>query len=199
MEAWVGVLIAIVVLVVLWLVWRRSQKRKSDQLQEQFGPEYERAVESKGDRSKAESDLAQRAKRHDKLDIRSLSPAARESYERSWKDAQADFVDQPREALANADRLVQEVMRERGYPVDDFEQRAADLSVDHPDVVDNYRSAHTTSTRARSGDASTEDMRRGMQHYRSLFDDLLEKHSGDDGQASDDRDGDEEDGRSRAG
>lgn len=204
MEAWVGVLIAIVVLVVLWLVWRRSQKRKSDQLQEQFGPEYERAVESKGDRNKAESDLAQRAKRHDKLDIRSLSPAARESYERSWKDAQADFVDQPREALANADRLVQEVMRERGYPVDDFEQRAADLSVDHPDVVDNYRSAHTTSTRARSGDASTEDMRRGMQHYRSLFDDLLEKDSGDDGQASDDRDenhrdGDGEDGRSRAG
>lgn len=204
MEAWVGVLVAIIVLVVLWLVWRRSQKRKSDQLQEQFGPEYERAVESKGDRSKAESDLAQRAKRHDKLDIRSLSPAARESYERSWKDAQADFVDRPREALANADRLVQEVMRERGYPVDDFEQRAADLSVDHPDVVDNYRSAHTTSTRARSGDASTEDMRRGMQHYRSLFDDLLEKHSGDDGQASDDRDendrdGDDEDGRSRAG
>ena len=204
MEAWVGVLIAIVVLVVLWLVWRRSQKRKSDQLQEQFGPEYERAVESKGDRNKAESDLAQRAKRHDKLDIRSLSPAARESYERSWKDAQADFVDQPREALANADRLVQEVMRERGYPVDDFEQRAADLSVDHPDVVDNYRSAHTTSTRARSGDASTEDMRRGMQHYRSLFDDLLEKDPGDDGQASDDRDendrdGDGEDGKSRAG
>jgi hypothetical protein len=201
MEAWVGVLIAIVVLVVLWVVWRRSQKRKSEQLQEQFGPEYERAVESKGGRSEAESDLAQRAKRHDKLDIRSLSPAARESYERSWKDVQAEFVDQPREALANADRLVQEVMRERGYPVDDFEQRAADLSVDHPDVVDNYRSAHTTSTRAHSGDASTEDMRRGMQHYRSLFDDLLEKHSGDDEQPEADRaennqDGDEGDGRS---
>lgn len=178
MEPWVWILIAVVVLVVLWLVWRRSQKRKSDQLQEQFGPEYERAVESKGGQSEAESELAQRAKRHDKLDIRSLSPAARESYERSWTDAQADFVDQPREALAKADRLVQEVMKERGYPVDDFEQRAADLSVDHPGVVDNYRSAHTTSTRASSGDASTEDMRRGMQHYRSLFDDLLESPGG---------------------
>ena len=181
MDAWVWILIVIVLLVILWLVWRQSQKRKSDQLQEQFGPEYERAVQSKGGRSEAETELAQRAKRHDKLEIRSLSPAARDSYERSWKDTQTDFVDQPREALAKADRLVQEVMKERGYPVDDFEQRAADLSVDHPGVVDNYRSAHTTSTRAHSGDASTEDMRRGMQHYRSLFEDLLEKHSGDAG------------------
>jgi len=188
MDAWVWILIAIIVLVILWLVWRRSQKRKSEQLQEQFGPEYERTVQSKGGQSEAESELAQRAKRHDELEIRSLSPAARESYERSWKDTQADFVDTPREALAKADHLVQEVMRERGYPVDDFEQRAADLSVDHPGVVDNYRSAHTTSTRAGSGDASTEDMRRGMQQYRSLFDDLLERPSDEDSERGEEGD-----------
>lgn len=204
MDAWVWILIVVVVLVVLWLAWRRSQERKSDHLKEQFGPEYERAVESKGGRSEAETELAHRAKRHDKLEIRSLSPAARESYERSWKDAQAEFVDQPREALAKADHLVQEVMRERGYPVDDFEQRAADLSVDHPDVVDNYRTAHTTSTRARSGDASTEDMRRGMNHYKSLFEELLGgTFSGKDAQRDenrdgvDDRDGDDGDGKGR--
>jgi hypothetical protein len=207
MDAWVWILLAIVVIVVLWFVWRRSKESKSEQLQEQFGPEYERAVESKGGRREAESELAQRAKRHDKFEIRSLSPAARESYERSWRDAQAEFVDKPRDALANADHLVQEVMKERGYPVDDFEQRSADLSVEHPGVVDNYRSAHTTSTRARSGDASTEDMRRGMQHYRSLFEELLETSSGDEGQPHDDRDdrdlgdrdGDEAEGRAGQG
>jgi hypothetical protein len=175
MDAWVWILIVIVVLVVLWLVWRQRQKQSSEQLKEQFGPEYERAVRTKGGQSGAESELRQRAKRRDKLEIRSLSPAAREGYERSWLETQATFVDEPVEALGNADRLVQEVMKERGYPVDDFEQRSADLSVDHPNVVSNYRSAHSTATKAGSGDATTEEMRRAMQQYRSLFDELLER------------------------
>lgn len=178
MDAWVWILIAVVVLVILWLAWRQNRKRKSDQLQEQFGPEYDRAVKTKGGRSEAESELQARAKRRDKLDIRPLSPAAREGYERSWKDAQADFVDRPTDALGEADRIVQEVMKERGYPVDDFEQRSADLSVDHPTLVSNYRDAHSTSKQAASGDASTEDMRQAMQKYRSLFEELLERESG---------------------
>ncbi len=187
MDAWVWILIAVIVLVVLWLVWRQSQKRKRDQLQEQFGPEYDRTVQNKGGRSEGESELQARAKRRDKLDIRPLSPAAREGYGRSWKDAQADFVDRPPEALENADRLVQEVMKERGYPVDDFEQRSADLSVDHPTLVSNYRDAHSTSKRAGSGDATTEEMRQAMQQYRSLFDELLESDS-----AGADREGDDD-------
>ena len=100
MDAWVWILVAIVVLVILWLVWRQNRKRKRDQLQEQFGPEYDQAVKTEGGRSEAESELQARAKRRDKLDIRPLSPAAREGYERSWKDTQADFVDRPTEPLA---------------------------------------------------------------------------------------------------
>ena len=187
MDAWVWILIAVIVLVVLWLVWRRSRKRKRDQLQEQFGPEYDRAVETKGGRSEAETELQARAKRRDKLDIRPLSPAAREGYERSWKDAQADFVDRPPDALGKADRLVQEVMKERGYPVCDFEQRSDDLSVDHPTVVASYRDAHSTSKKVDSGDASTEDMRQAMQQYRNLFEELLDRDSGGNDQERDDQ------------
>jgi hypothetical protein len=197
MDAWVWILIAIVVLVILWLVWRQNRKRKRDQLQEQFGPEYDRAVKTKGGRSEAESELQARAKRRDKLDIRPLSPAAREGYERSWKDTQADFVDRPTEALGEADRIVQEVMKERGYPVDDFEQRSADLSVDHPALVSNYREAHSTSQQAASGDASTEDMRQAMQKYRSLFEELLEEDSGTHDAERDDQDP-EKDSRGRS-
>ena len=197
MDAWVWILIAVVVLVIVWLVWRQNRKRKSDQLQEQFGPEYDRAVKTKGGRSEAESELQARAKRRDKLDIRPLSPAAREGYERSWKDAQADFVDRPTEALGEADRIVQEVMKERGYPVDVFEQRSADLSVDHPTLVSNYRDAHSTTKQAASGDASTEDMRQAMQKYRSLFEELLERESGTNDQEGEDQEP-EKDSRSRS-
>lgn len=188
MDAWVWILIVVVVLVILWFVWRQRQKQSSEQLREQFGPEYERAVRTKGGQSGAESELRQRAKRHEKLDIRSLSPAAREGYERSWQETQAKFVDEPVETLGDADRLVQEVMKERGYPVDDFEQRSADLSVDHPNVVSNYRSAHSTATKATSGDSTTEEMRRAMQQYRSLFDELLERTDTGDESVSDQQD-----------
>ena len=108
------------------------------------------------------------------LDIRPLDPASRERHITAWTDTQARFVDDPRQALSEADRLVQTVMSERGYPVEDFEQRAADISVDHPELVQNYRAAHAISLANERGDATTESMRQGMVHYRSLFEELLE-------------------------
>jgi hypothetical protein len=137
-------------------------------LQQRFGPEYERTVERAEDRKQAEADLAARAKRRDELDIRPLPAAARDRYVEEWQRVQSRFVDDPRGAVQEADALIQSVMRERGYPVDDFEQRAADVSVDHPQVVENYRSGH----RLASGD--TEAQRQAMVHYRALFDELVD-------------------------
>ena len=171
----VWVIVAIVVVVALVAAGvALMQRRRSEALQQRFGPEYERVVDERGDRREAESELLERSRRRERFEVRPLDAAAREQYADRWKHAQREFVDQPTAAIAEADELVIEVMRERGYPVaDEFEQRAADVSVDHPRVVEHYRAAHDISQRAGAGRADTEDLRRAMVHFRALFDELL--------------------------
>jgi hypothetical protein len=169
--AWVilAIVIVVAVLVVGWL-WTRL--RRTERLQNQFGPEYARTVDEHGDARAAEKELSEREARRKQFDIRPLAPESRVRYLESWKEVQARFVDDPAPAVGEADRLIGEAMRERGYPVDDFDQRAADLSVDYPDVVENYRAGHAVA----GGDGTdTEELRQAMVHYRSLFDRLVER------------------------
>jgi hypothetical protein len=172
--AWAIIAVAVIVLVAL-VIWRALAARRTRTLQGRFGPEYDRTIDGADSRSAAEAELAARAERRDELDIRPLAPGARERYVNEWQGVQARFVDDPDGAVRDADRLIQSVMSERGYPMDDFDQRAADISVDHPDVVENYREGHRLSRSAAMGDGTTEDLRRAMQHYRALFDELLEE------------------------
>jgi len=151
-----------------------GRKRRTSHLQSRFGSEYDRTIEKAGDRGEAESELLDRERRYEDLDIRPLSGAARQRYSEEWEHVQARFVDDPEGAVGEADGLIQEVMRERGYPVDDFQQRESDLSVDHPEVVENYRAGHEISRRTAAGDADTEDLRQAMVHYRALFEELVE-------------------------
>jgi hypothetical protein len=184
MDAWVWIVIAAVIVIVAIIAYVVMQQRRRAELRDSFGPEYERAVAREGDVRRGESDLIARRERLNKLDIRPLSLSSRDAYTRNWEQTQARFVDDPAGALGQADALIIAVMQERGYPMDDFEQRAADISVDHPDVVQHYRSAHDVSTRVdddRDGsvgsdvsNVSTEDMRQGFVHYRALFAELLE-------------------------
>jgi hypothetical protein len=175
MPAWVWVLIAVGVVVVLAVVlWQALARRRTGRLQRQFGPEYDRTVGSADDRRVAEAELQAREERRKRLDVRPLPQAARARYVEMWQMTQAQFVDDPRGAVASADSLIQSVMAERGYPVEDFEQRAADVSVDHPQVVENYREGHRLAQASAGGDDSTESLRRAMQHYRALFDELVE-------------------------
>src|ERR671928_2085293 len=176
MATWVWIVIAVAAVVVLALVlWSALRARRTRTLREGFGPEYDRAVADAPSKREAEAELAQRRKRREELDVKPLSPGARDRYAESWRNTQARFVDDPGGAIAEADGLIQQVMRERGYPVEDFEQRAADVSVDHPEVVNNYRAAHAISIAHERERASTEDLRVAMVHYRSLFDELLEE------------------------
>jgi hypothetical protein len=186
MDPQVIALLALVVLVLVGVwVWIAS-RRRSERLQRRFGPEYDRTVETSGSRRSAESELVAREKRRGRLDIRPLEPEKRDDFVRQWRDTQTRFVDEPGPAVEEADRLVAEVMRARGYPVEDFEQREADVSVDHATVVDNYRAAHGISLANRHGEANTEDLRQAMVHYRSLFEELLDARSeGGQGQAVD--------------
>jgi hypothetical protein len=174
----VGLLVAIIVivLIVLALAWILMRQRRTARLRKQFGPEYERAVNESGSRQAAEAELEDRRARREKLEIVALEPAARDRYLEQWRLVQAQFVDSPTEATRAADRLINEVMRDRGYPVEDFEQRAADVSVDHPQVVDDYRAAHAVAEANERSEASTEDLRQALVHYRSLFEELLETH-----------------------
>ena len=165
----VVVLIAIAVAAFFYFRLQRSEN-----LRKQFGPEYRRAVKQYGDQRKAEAELAEREKRVRKLDIRGLTGDEKNRFADNWKKAQAHFVDAPSPAVSEADSLVKELMLARRYPVGEFEQRAADISVDHPDVVNNYRNAHEIAERNKSGKATTEDLRQAMVHYRSLFEELLE-------------------------
>jgi cytoskeletal protein RodZ len=173
MDTWVWIVIAaaavVVLLAIVW--WAAARQRRTSHLREGFGPEYDRAVEETGSRRRAESELQEREQRREELDIRPLAPGARDRFANRWSSVQERFVDDPQAALRDAHTLVVEVMRERGYPTDDFEQRAADVSVDHPDVVQNYRAAHEITER---DEADTEDQRQAMVHYRALFDELLE-------------------------
>jgi FtsZ-interacting cell division protein ZipA len=176
MDTWVWIVIAaaVVVAIVLVAMWAASRKRRTSQLREGFGPEYDRTVEERGSRRQAESELTDREKRREELDIRPLAPGARDRFADRWHTVQERFVDDPNGAVRDAHTLVIEVMGARGYPTDDFEQRAADVSVDHPHVVENYRSAHEISRRAENDEADTEEQRQAMVHYRALFDELLE-------------------------
>lgn len=170
--AWIVVgIIVVALLVVGAILW--SRRARSEHLRDHFGPEYNRAVKAKGDRAKAEADLAEREKRVDKLDIRPLEPSERREFTQRWTDVQARFVDDPTRAVAFADALLADVMKARGYPVSDFDQRAGDISVDHPVVVDHYHKAHDIAVRHERGQANTEDLRQAMIHYRALFDNLV--------------------------
>ena len=165
----IAIVVAVVAVVAIAVI---ASNRKSERLKGRFGPEYERTVQETGSRMRAEARLGKLEKRVEGFNIRPLAPSDRLRFTESWRLVQARFVDDPRGALTEADRLVQEVMNIRGYPVTDFEQRAADLSVDHPLVVEHYRAGHEIAVRHAQGRASTEDMRVAMIHYRTLFDDL---------------------------
>ena len=159
--------------VVAWMLMKRGSGHR---LKERFGPEYDRIAKETGDRRKAEHELLRREHRVAQFDIRPLSAQERGDYADKWRRVQAAFVDTPDRAVAEADELVGSVMRARGYPVSDFEQRAEDLSVDHPEVVQNYRAGHSLALRSGRGEAQTEDLRQAMVHYRALFEELLEAH-----------------------
>jgi len=174
MDPSIWILLIVVLAVIAAGMFFYAQRQKTRQLRARFGPEYERSLQETGDRRHAEAELARREERVAHLDIRPLMPDDRARFSNAWRSVQAQFVDDPGRSIAEADRLVTEVMRVRGYPVADFEQRAADISVDHPRVVDNYRAAYAIARRSGRGEANTEDLRQAMVHYRALFEDLLE-------------------------
>ena len=175
MSTWVWVVIAVVVaLVVLGAIWFATRARRTRGLQERFGPEYDRVAADAPTKREAEAELREREQRREELEIRPLDPSVRDRYRSEWKDVQARFVDDPAGAVADADRVIQSAMRERGYPVEDFDTRAADLSVEHADVVENYRAGHGIAVAHERGNASTEDLRHAVQHYRALFEALVE-------------------------
>jgi hypothetical protein len=156
--------------------WALMRKRRTTALRSRFGPEYEHAIHEYGNRPSAERALEHRAERAESYRIRSLSVDEQLRFSEEWRLTQASFVDDPRLAIREADQLVCEVMRVKGYPMSDFDRRAEDLSVDHPQVVRNYRAAHAIAITEPEGRATTEDLRQAMVHYRELVDELLETH-----------------------
>ena len=167
--------VAVILLVSVGIAfWAFAAKRRTQRLQAQYGSaEYNRTVRAGGSRREAESSLEKRAERVDSLHIRPLAPEDRARFIESWARVQARFVDGPGSAVTEADQLLGDVMSTRGYPMSDFEQRVADISVDHPQVLDNYRAAHQGALRQSRGEASTEDLRKSMIHFRTLFEDLV--------------------------
>jgi len=165
----------VIIAILIAAVWWYSMRQRSEKLRERFGPEYERTVAEKGDTRRAENELTARQKRVSQLDIRPLAADERRRFNDEWRAVQARFVDDPSTAVGDADALVGRVMEARGYPVGDFEQRAADVSVDHPTVLEHYRAAHAVALRHAQGQASTEDLRQAMVNYRALFAELLEE------------------------
>jgi hypothetical protein len=171
------VLVAIAVVVIAAVVWFETRRSRSEKLRTRFGPEYDRSVKAAGSVGAAEASLEARTRRVESLHIRALAPDDAARYGATWRQLQERFVDDPGGAVAEADRLVGEVMHARGYPLGDFEQRVEDISVDHPGVVMNYRAARDIAQTNARGEASTEDLRQAMVHYRALFDDLLDTHA----------------------
>jgi hypothetical protein len=173
MQAWVWTLIAVAAVVLVAIAifgWFEARRKR---LKNTFGPEYDRAVSDAPSRREAEAELEERRKRRGDLEIRPLSPSAAERYGHEWESIQVRFVDDPVGATRDADRLIERVMADRGYPMQDFDVQADLVSVDHPTVVENYREAHATYLAYDRGDASTEDLRQAMVHYRSLFEELV--------------------------
>jgi hypothetical protein len=171
---WVAILVGAVLLIVILAATAVARRRRTARLRGQFGREYDRSVEREGGQKSGEAELGSRVERRRQLNIQPVGPAERERYRQGWARVQAQFVDDPTAAVAAADDLVGVVMSERGYPMADFERRAADISVDHPQVVERYRSAHGIARKNAEGQATTEDLRQAIQHYRALFEDLLE-------------------------
>ncbi len=178
MPIWEWILIAagavILVAVVIVAASFASSRKKTERLKQHYGREYERLVSEAGDQKAAEKELVARERRHDELDIVPLTPSALSDFTTRWHQVQTGFVDNPATAVGVADRLVTEVMRDRGYPVDDFDQRASDISVDHPQIVENYRAAHGIHLSQQHGNVSTEQQREAFVYYRALFEKLLE-------------------------
>ena len=167
-----AVIIPIVVVVALAAV-AVSLMRRRRHLQDRFGPEYERTIEGSDSRLAAERELRERERRHDSLEIKPLPPVSRDRYTREWSSVQEEFVDRPEEAVHDADRLVTSLMRERGYPTEGFEQQMKDLSVEHGRTLEHYRAAHEVEALSTRSQATTEQLRGAMVHYRALFDELL--------------------------
>ncbi len=166
--------VVVVLVLVALAAWYFFQKKQSDRLQQRFGPEYARTVDARGSRAKAESELKAREARVKKLTLVPLSPSDAARFSQAWTSLQAGFIDNPQGVVAQADLLVRELMTARGYPVADFEDRAGDISVDHPAVVENYRAAQFIAARDARGQATTEELRNAVVHYRVLFNELLE-------------------------
>ena len=174
MSTWLwAVLVIAVVIVAMLILVTAIRSRRSERLREGFGPEYDRAIDRAGDRGAGEAELRDRKARHDELELRPLAPLARKRFMDAWQGTQAEFVDDPAVAISDADRLIQSVMLDRGYPIEDFDDRAALVSVDHPRVVERYRRAHTIAIANAGGDTDTEQLRIAMQDYRALFEELV--------------------------
>jgi hypothetical protein len=167
----VAVVVVALIAIAAWLSYRRQQSKR---LQDRFGPEYGKAIDDFGSQMKGESELKARERRVEHLGIAPLAPADAARFSEAWKSLQGRFVDNPQGVVVQADQVVRELMLKRGYPMADFEHRAADISVDHPSVVQNYRAAQTIAVRGARGEASTEELRNAVVHYRVLFDELLE-------------------------
>jgi hypothetical protein len=164
----------VIMAVFAFAAWFFNQKKQSRRLQQQFGPEYGRTVDELGSRTKAESELKAREKRVERFNLVPLSASEAARFSQAWGVLQGRFVDNPKGVVIQADQLVRELMVKRGYPMADFERRAADISVDYPAVVDHYRTAQAIAVRDERGEADTEELRKAVVHYRALFDELLE-------------------------
>ncbi len=172
---WVFLVVILLLILFAAAAWMYTQRRRqSERLKTRFGPEYERTVNKLGDRTKAEAELREREKRVEGSAITALAPSDAARFTQAWNTLQGRFVDNPNGVVVQADHLVYELMQKRGYPMGDFERRAADISVDHPSVVANYRAARAIALRDERGEADTEDLRKALVHYRALFDELLE-------------------------
>ena len=172
------VVIAVVLIAAAAAALMYLQRQKIARVKDRFGPEYDRAVNETGAPAKAAAALEDRVRRVEKFKIHALTPEQASSFDREWQRVQGMFVDDPDRAVESADRLVAQVMSARGYPIEDFETRAADLSVDHPRVVENYRVARALALRRKHGEAGTEELRQAVVNYRALFQDLLETRTG---------------------
>jgi len=172
-QTWIilaGIAVLALIAITAWLIYKKKQSRR---LKERFGPEYGRSVDELGSRTKAESELKAREKRIERIDILPLTPSEAARFSQTWNALQGRFVDNPKGVVVQADQLVRELMLKRGYPMGDFERRAADISVDHAAVVEHYRAAQAIAVRDKRGEADTEELRKAVVHYRSLFDELL--------------------------
>ena len=177
-QTWIILGVAAVIVLIALAAYLLYQKKQSRRLQERFGPEYGRAVKELGSRTKAESELLTRQKRGEHFNIVPLAPAEAARFGQAWKALQINFVDNPKGVVVQADELVRDLLLKRGYPMGDFERSAADISVDHPAVVANYRAAQIIAARNQRGEADTEELRKAVVHYRALFDELLETTEG---------------------